>query len=55
MLVARKAQEKGLVARPLGHILILSPPLILSEEQIARIGDILRESITEVMHDLSKA
>ncbi|KXV74112.1 hypothetical protein AD936_03685, partial [Gluconobacter japonicus] len=55
MLVARKAQEKGLVARPLGHILILSPPLILSEKQIARIGDILRESITEVMHDLSKA
>ncbi|GBR47945.1 adenosylmethionine-8-amino-7-oxononanoate aminotransferase [Gluconobacter roseus NBRC 3990] len=54
MLVARKAQEKGLVARPLGHILILSPPLTLSEEQIAKIGGILRESITEVMNELPK-
>lgn len=50
--VAQKCQEKGLIARPLGHILILSPTLILSPEQIATIGAILRESITEVMAEL---
>ncbi|MQR99761.1 aminotransferase class III-fold pyridoxal phosphate-dependent enzyme [Gluconobacter aidae] len=54
MRVARKAQDKGLVARPLGHILILSPPLTLTEEQIARIGGILCESITEVMGELPR-
>jgi len=52
MLVARKAQEKGLIARPLGHILILSPPLVLTEVEIARIGSILRDSILEVMRNL---
>ncbi len=50
--VAQKCQQKGLIARPLGHILILSPTLILSPEQIATIGGILRESITEVMAEL---
>ncbi|WP_180900679.1 aminotransferase class III-fold pyridoxal phosphate-dependent enzyme [Martelella soudanensis] len=52
MKVARRAQRKGLVARPLGHILILSPTLILSEAEIARIGAILRESILEVMAEV---
>ncbi|MBN9670510.1 aminotransferase class III-fold pyridoxal phosphate-dependent enzyme [Roseibium aggregatum] len=46
--LAKAAQKRGLIARPLGNILILSPTLILSEEQIAKIADILRESILEV-------
>ncbi|EEX14755.1 aminotransferase class-III [Citreicella sp. SE45] len=50
--VARKAQERGLIARPLGHILILSPTLILTPEQIDTIGAILRESILDVMKEL---
>lgn len=54
MRIARKAQDKGLVARPLGHILILSPTLILTEAQIAEIGGILREAITEVMAELPR-
>ncbi|TNB48541.1 aminotransferase class III-fold pyridoxal phosphate-dependent enzyme [Martelella lutilitoris] len=52
MKVARRAQARGLIARPLGHILILSPTLILSEAEIARIGDILRESILDVMAEV---
>ena len=52
MKVARRAQAKGLIARPLGHILILSPTLILSTAEIERIGAILRESIMEVMAEL---
>lgn len=46
--IARAAQKRGLIARPLGNIAILSPTLILTEEQIASIADILRESILEV-------
>ncbi|MBU2960818.1 aminotransferase class III-fold pyridoxal phosphate-dependent enzyme [Citreicella sp. C3M06] len=53
MRVAQAAQKRGLVARPLGHILILSPVLILTPRQIEQIGGILRESILEVMQDLS--
>ena len=50
--VARKAQARGLIARPLGHILILSPTLILTPEQMDTIGAILRESILDVMKEL---
>ncbi|MDK3019323.1 aminotransferase class III-fold pyridoxal phosphate-dependent enzyme [Pseudodonghicola flavimaris] len=55
MMVAQKAQSKGLIARPLGHILILSPTLIMTPELIARTGAILRESILEVMASLKAA
>lgn len=55
MQVARRAQQKGLVVRPLGHILILSPPLILTEAEAAHISGILRESILEVMNALPRA
>ncbi|WP_432463865.1 aminotransferase class III-fold pyridoxal phosphate-dependent enzyme [Agarivorans sp. QJM3NY_33] len=48
MKVAQAAQKRGLIARPLGNCLILSPPLILDEKIIASIYDILRESIIEV-------
>ncbi len=46
--IAQAAQKRGLIARPLGNIAILSPTLILTEEEITRIGSILRESIDEV-------
>ncbi len=50
--VARAAQARGLVVRPLGHMAVLSPPLILSEEQVNDIGAILRDSILEVQQNL---
>ena len=50
--VAQACQARGLIARPLGNILILSPTLILSEEQIHQIADILRESIADVASKL---
>ena len=46
--VSRAAQNRGLIARPLGNILILSPTLIMTDEQIDRTSDILRKSIIEV-------
>jgi adenosylmethionine-8-amino-7-oxononanoate aminotransferase len=50
--VAREAQARGLVVRPLGHMAVLSPPLILTETQIDEVGAILRESIIAVQHQL---
>lgn len=50
--IAREAQARGLVVRPLGHMAVLSPPLILTEEQIAEIGIILRESIIAIQNQL---
>ena len=46
------AQKRGLIARPLGNILILSPTLILSNKDIDAIGSILRESIEAVTKEL---
>lgn len=46
--LAQAAQKRGLIARPLGNILILSPTLIMTEAQIAKIGEILHESVKEV-------
>lgn len=46
--IAEVAQKRGLIARSLGNILILSPTLILNLEQIAQIEATLRESILEV-------
>ena len=50
--VARAAQARGLVVRPLGHMAVLSPPLILSEQQIDDVASILRESIIDVQNGL---
>ena len=46
--VARACQERGLIARPLGNVLILSPTLIMDEPMIDQIEAILRDAITEV-------
>ncbi len=43
--VAKHAQQRGLIVRPLGSMAVLSPCLILTEDETARIVDILRESI----------
>ncbi|ASJ76605.1 aminotransferase class III-fold pyridoxal phosphate-dependent enzyme [Granulosicoccus antarcticus] len=50
--VAQAAQKRGLIARPLGNILILSPTLIMTEAEIDETTDILRESICEVQGSL---
>ncbi|NDV98414.1 aminotransferase class III-fold pyridoxal phosphate-dependent enzyme [Salipiger sp. PrR002] len=50
--VAREAQKRGLIARPLGNILILSPTLIMDEAMIDRVADILKESIAALQSSL---
>ncbi len=46
--IAQETQKRGLIARPLGNILILSPTLIMDEAMIGKVAGILRESIVAV-------
>lgn len=43
--VAREAQKRGLIVRPLGSMAVMSPPLIMTSEQTDTFVDVLRESI----------
>ncbi len=52
--IAQETQKRGLIARPLGNILILSPTLIMDETLIGQIEGILRESIIAVTATLPK-
>jgi len=50
--IANHCQKRGLLVRPLAHLNILSPPLILTKEQIDTVVDTIRDSITATMDDL---
>ncbi len=50
--IAQETQKRGLIARPLGNILILSPTLIMDTGMIGEIEGILRDSILAVMAGL---
>jgi len=52
--VAMAAQSCGLIVRPLGNMAVMSPPLVLNEEQIEDIASILRESILDVVKGLKQ-
>ncbi len=54
-LVAKAAQSRGLIARPLGNCLVMSPTLILTPEQIKQVGAILEESISDVARQIGVA
>ncbi len=45
-------QELGLLVRPLIHMCVMSPPLIITGEQIDDMVSILREGISRTMDDL---
>lgn len=46
--IAAAAQKRGVLVRPIGHLNVLSPPLILTREQIDVLVGVLREAIEEV-------
>ena len=52
--VARAAQSRGLIIRPIGNLAVLSPTLILTMQQIDRIVAILSESLDAVVADLTR-
>ncbi len=45
-------QELGLLVRPLIHMCVMSPPLIITKSEIDNMVSILREGISRTMQDL---
>jgi adenosylmethionine-8-amino-7-oxononanoate aminotransferase len=50
--IARAAQRRGLIVRPLGNIAILSPTLIMDEDMIDDVAAIMSDAIKEVQSEL---
>jgi adenosylmethionine---8-amino-7-oxononanoate aminotransferase len=43
--VAYKAMERGVFLRPLGNVVVVMPPLSISEQNLLRLMDVVKESI----------
>jgi adenosylmethionine-8-amino-7-oxononanoate aminotransferase len=54
MAMANDIESKGLLVRPLGHLDIMSPPLVLTRVQCDVLVDTLRDAITEVGRELHR-
>ena len=52
--IAAACQKREFLVRPVGHLNVLSPPLVLTEEQIDFMVETLREAIVEVADDLNR-
>ena len=50
--IAAQAQKRGVIVRPIAHLNVLSPPLILTRKQIDDVVSVLRESIEATMDEL---
>lgn len=52
--VFKHCRERGLIVRPVGQQVILSPPLIMSKSQVNQLFEILREGIEYTTEELKK-
>jgi len=52
--IAINCQKRGVIVRPVGHLNVLSPPLILTRGQIDTMVEALRESIVETVDELAR-
>ncbi|WP_193175166.1 aminotransferase [Oricola nitratireducens] len=52
--IDRHCHELGLLVRPLINMCVMSPPLVITREQIDRMAAILREGISRTMDDLRR-
>ncbi|MEM5474252.1 aminotransferase [Hoeflea sp. AS60] len=50
--IDRHCQELGLLVRPLVHMCVMSPPLVITRDQIDTMAGILHEGISRTMRDL---
>ena len=46
--VIREARKKGVIIRPLGDVIVLMPPLTISEDEFKTLLDVVCESIKKV-------
>jgi adenosylmethionine-8-amino-7-oxononanoate aminotransferase len=50
--IADQCERRGLMVRPIGHLNVLSPPLILDREQVDFCVEVLREGILATADEL---
>jgi adenosylmethionine-8-amino-7-oxononanoate aminotransferase len=50
--VAEQCQKRGLIIRPVGHLNVMSPPLILTRPEIDEMVAILRDGIVATIDEL---
>ena len=50
-----RAQAKGLLVRPIGHLNVMSPPLVITHAQVDEIVETLRLSILETAAELTQS
>lgn len=47
-LVANACEPRGLIVRPMVHLNVMSPPLVITREDVDHIVAVLRDAIVEV-------
>jgi adenosylmethionine-8-amino-7-oxononanoate aminotransferase len=47
-LVANACEPRGLIVRPMVHLNVMSPPLVITRAEIDHVVSVLREAIVEV-------
>lgn len=52
--VIEKARHKGAILRPLGSVIVLMPPLAMTENELSQLLDITFESINEVDQEIKR-
>lgn len=52
--IAQACERRGLIVRPIEHLNVLSPPLILDRQQVDFLVDVLAESVLEVHAGLKR-
>jgi putrescine aminotransferase len=50
--ISNAAEAMGLLVRPMGHLNVMSPPLVITEGQIDFIADTLERAIRQVTDEL---
>lgn len=50
--ISNLAEEMGLIVRPIGHLNVMSPPLIITEQDVDFIAETLEKAIRRVTDDL---
>jgi adenosylmethionine-8-amino-7-oxononanoate aminotransferase len=50
--ISNHCEKRGVIIRPVGHLSVISPPLILTREQIDELVEILGASIEATADDL---
>lgn len=51
-LVANACEPRGLIVRPMVHLNVMSPPLVITRDEVDRIVHVLRDAIVEVRGEL---